>query len=191
MWPTPKNFAALPSQSIFPHARDRIVFTSRPARAAPFSREDSKYGPAGDVYVCPGGKTLITTGTRANDVRRCSIARARKKRGQAEDTSSRLVRSRFASGAAAQVALKGWTRRLACPWKRLRTLPGSALTRHGPPARVFAPHLGSTFRKARRPIGPLRARRGDILKPPFLISAVRILIAFWSPRQARIVISFD
>ena len=32
-----------------------------------FSREDFKYDPAGDVYVCPGGKTLTTTGTRVND----------------------------------------------------------------------------------------------------------------------------
>ena len=32
-----------------------------------FSREDFKHDPAGDVYVCPGGKTLTTTGTRVND----------------------------------------------------------------------------------------------------------------------------
>jgi transposase len=32
-----------------------------------FSREDFNYDPAGDVYVCPGGKTLTTTGTRVND----------------------------------------------------------------------------------------------------------------------------
>src|ERR1700716_3020708 len=32
-----------------------------------FSREDFNYDPAGDVYFCPGGKTLTTTGTRVND----------------------------------------------------------------------------------------------------------------------------
>jgi len=32
-----------------------------------FSREDFNYDPAGDVYVCPGGKTLTTTRTRVND----------------------------------------------------------------------------------------------------------------------------
>ncbi len=32
-----------------------------------FSREDFNYDPAGDVYVCPGGQTLTTTGTRVND----------------------------------------------------------------------------------------------------------------------------
>jgi transposase len=32
-----------------------------------FSREDFRYDPAGDVYLCPGGKTLTTTGTRVND----------------------------------------------------------------------------------------------------------------------------
>src|SRR6476619_2959520 len=32
-----------------------------------FSREDFKYDPTGDVYFCPGGKTLTTTGTRVND----------------------------------------------------------------------------------------------------------------------------
>src|SRR6187401_1870517 len=32
-----------------------------------FSREDFKYDHAGDVYRCPAGKTLTTTGTRVND----------------------------------------------------------------------------------------------------------------------------
>jgi transposase len=32
-----------------------------------FSREDFHYDPEHDVYLCPGGKTLTTTGTRVND----------------------------------------------------------------------------------------------------------------------------
>jgi transposase len=32
-----------------------------------FSREDFKYDPERDVYLCPGGKTLTTTGTPVND----------------------------------------------------------------------------------------------------------------------------
>jgi len=32
-----------------------------------FSREDFHYDPERDVYLCPGGKTLTTTGTRVND----------------------------------------------------------------------------------------------------------------------------
>jgi hypothetical protein len=32
-----------------------------------FSREDFNYDPANGVYICPGGKTLTTTGTRVND----------------------------------------------------------------------------------------------------------------------------
>jgi transposase len=32
-----------------------------------FSREDFKYDSTGDVYFCPAGKTLTTTGTRVND----------------------------------------------------------------------------------------------------------------------------
>ena len=31
------------------------------------SREDFRYDPERDVYLCPGGKTLTTTGTRVND----------------------------------------------------------------------------------------------------------------------------
>jgi hypothetical protein len=32
-----------------------------------FSRGKFRYDPASDVYHCPAGKTLITTGTLAND----------------------------------------------------------------------------------------------------------------------------
>jgi hypothetical protein len=43
------------------------VFDKSARKDGTFSREDFKYDPAGDVYVCPGGKTLTTTGTRVND----------------------------------------------------------------------------------------------------------------------------
>ena len=59
---------------IEPHV---TVFDKSARKDGTFSREDFKYEPAGDVYVCPGGKTLTTTGTRVKMVLRCSIARAR------------------------------------------------------------------------------------------------------------------
>jgi transposase len=49
---------------IEPHV---TVFDKSARKDGTFSREDFKYDPAGDVYVCPGGKTLNTTGTRVND----------------------------------------------------------------------------------------------------------------------------
>ena len=49
---------------IEPHV---TVFDKSARKDGIFSREDFTYDPAGDVYVCPGGKTLTTTGTRVND----------------------------------------------------------------------------------------------------------------------------
>jgi transposase len=49
---------------IEPHV---TVFDKSARKDGTFSREDFKYDPAGDVYVCPGGNTLTTTGTRVND----------------------------------------------------------------------------------------------------------------------------
>jgi len=49
---------------IEPHV---TVFDKSARKDGTFSREDFKYDAAGDVYVCPGGKTLTTTGTRVND----------------------------------------------------------------------------------------------------------------------------
>lgn len=49
---------------IEPHV---TVFDKSARKDGTFSREDFKYDPAGDVYICPGGKTLTTTGTRVND----------------------------------------------------------------------------------------------------------------------------
>jgi transposase len=49
---------------IEPHV---TVFDKSGRKDGTFSREDFSYDPAGDVYCCPGGKTLTTTGTLVND----------------------------------------------------------------------------------------------------------------------------
>jgi Transposase DDE domain len=49
---------------IEPHV---TVFDKSGRKDGTFSREDFSYDPGGDVYVCPGGKTLTTTGTLVND----------------------------------------------------------------------------------------------------------------------------
>jgi transposase len=49
---------------IEPHV---TVFDKSARKDGTFSREDFNYDPPGDVYFCPGGKTLTTTGTRVND----------------------------------------------------------------------------------------------------------------------------
>ena len=43
------------------------VFDKSGRKDGTFSRDDFSYEQAADVYVCPGGKTLTTTGTRVND----------------------------------------------------------------------------------------------------------------------------
>src|SRR3974390_2323378 len=43
------------------------VFDNSARKDGTFSREDFTYDHAGDVYICPGGKTLTTTGTLVND----------------------------------------------------------------------------------------------------------------------------
>src|SRR6201987_1220500 len=43
------------------------VFDKSARKDGSFSREDFSYDQANDVYICPGGKTLTTTGTRVND----------------------------------------------------------------------------------------------------------------------------
>jgi len=50
--------------SIEPHV---TVFDKSARKDGTFARDDFSYDPVGDVYVCPGGKTLTTTGTRVND----------------------------------------------------------------------------------------------------------------------------
>jgi hypothetical protein len=49
---------------IEPHV---TVFDKSARTDGTFSREDFIYDHAGDVYRCPGGKTLTTTGTLVND----------------------------------------------------------------------------------------------------------------------------
>jgi hypothetical protein len=49
---------------IEPHV---TVFDKSARNDGTFVLEDFNYDPAGDVYICPGGKTLTTTGTRVND----------------------------------------------------------------------------------------------------------------------------
>jgi transposase len=51
-------------RGIEPHV---TVFDKSARKDGTFAREDFSYDPAGDVYLCPGGKTLTTTGTRVND----------------------------------------------------------------------------------------------------------------------------
>jgi len=81
---TAKNFALHPSRllgdsaygsadmlgwlvdehGIEPHV---TVFDKSARKDGTFAREDFNYDPARDVYICPGGKTLTTTGTPVND----------------------------------------------------------------------------------------------------------------------------
>jgi hypothetical protein len=49
---------------IEPHV---TVFDKSARKDGTFSREDFTYDHSGDVYICPGGKTLTTTGTLVND----------------------------------------------------------------------------------------------------------------------------
>jgi transposase len=49
---------------IEPHV---TVFDKSARKDGTFAREDFKYDPAGDIYICPAGKMLTTTGTRVND----------------------------------------------------------------------------------------------------------------------------
>jgi hypothetical protein len=58
---------------IEPHV---TVFDKSARTDGTFSREDFIYDHAGDVYRCPAGKTLTTTGTPVNEMRRCSTVRA-------------------------------------------------------------------------------------------------------------------
>ena len=51
-------------QKIEPHIP---VFDKSHRKDGTFSRDDFSYDQAADIYVCPGGKTLTTTGTLVND----------------------------------------------------------------------------------------------------------------------------
>jgi len=52
------------AHGIEPHV---TVFDKSARKDGTFAREDFTYDAADDVYLCPGGKTLTTTGTRVND----------------------------------------------------------------------------------------------------------------------------
>jgi hypothetical protein len=49
---------------IEPHV---TVFDKSTRQDGTFSRDDFTYDHVGDVYSCPAGKTLTTTGSRVND----------------------------------------------------------------------------------------------------------------------------
>jgi transposase len=51
-------------RGIEPHV---TVFDKSARKDDTFAREDFNYDPAGDVYICPDGKALTTTGTLVND----------------------------------------------------------------------------------------------------------------------------
>ena len=51
-------------RGIEPHV---TVFDKSARKDGTFAREDFDYDPADNVYICPGRKTLTTTGTRVND----------------------------------------------------------------------------------------------------------------------------
>jgi hypothetical protein len=51
-------------QGIEPHV---TVFDKSARSDGTFSRDDFTYDHDRDIYVCPGGRTLTTTGTRVND----------------------------------------------------------------------------------------------------------------------------
>jgi hypothetical protein len=51
-------------RNIEPHV---TVFDKSARKDGTFSRDDFHYDPERDVYVCPGGNMLTTTGTRVND----------------------------------------------------------------------------------------------------------------------------
>jgi hypothetical protein len=58
---------------IEPHA---TVFDKSARQDGAFSRDDFTYDHDGDVYYCPGGKILTTTGSRINMERRYVTASA-------------------------------------------------------------------------------------------------------------------
>ena len=57
---------------IEPHV---TVFDKSARKDGTFSREDFTYDPAGDIYFCPGGKTLTTTGTLRERWRDAALSR--------------------------------------------------------------------------------------------------------------------
>ena len=69
-----------------------------------FSRSDFRYDPTSDVYHCPGGKTLTTTGTLVNEGPRCSIWRGSMIAMAANSNRYAARRSRFAGSRATSMS---------------------------------------------------------------------------------------
>jgi len=125
-------------RGIEPHV---TVFDKSARKDGTFSREDFKYDPAGDVYLCPGGKTLTTTGTRVND-NATLLYRASK-----ADCQSCTLKSR------------------CCPKTPVRRVPRSIHEGARDMARAIAKSFeGSVSRRLRKKVEMLFAHLKRILK---------------------------
>jgi transposase len=125
-------------RGIEPHV---TVFDKSVRKDGTFSREDFKYDPAGDVYLCPGGKMLTTTGTRVNDGATL-LYRASK-----ADCQSCTLKSR------------------CCPKTSVRRVPRSIHEAARDMARAIAKSFeGSVSRRLRKKVEMLFAHLKRILK---------------------------
>jgi transposase len=125
-------------RGIEPHV---TVFDKSARKDGTFSRENFKYDPAGDVYLCPGGKTLTTTGTRVND-NATLLYRASK-----ADCQSCTLKSR------------------CCPKTPVRRVPRSIHEGARDMARAIAKSFeGSVSRRLRKKVEMLFAHLKRILK---------------------------
>jgi IS5 family transposase len=125
-------------RGIEPHV---TVFDKSVRKDGTFSREDFKYDPAGDGYLCPGGKTLTTTGTRVNDGATL-LYRASK-----ADCQSCTLKSR------------------CCPKTSVRRIPRSIHEGARDVARAIAKSFeGSVSRRLRKKVEMLFAHLKRILK---------------------------
>src|SRR3974377_1951346 len=125
-------------QGIEPHV---TVFDKSARKDGTFSREDFSYDQADDVYICPGGKTLATTGTRVNDGETL-LYRASK-----ADCDVCALRPR------------------CCPNTPARKVPRSIHERARDMARAIAKSwVGRASRRLRKKVEMLLANRKSILK---------------------------
>jgi transposase len=125
-------------RGIEPHV---TVFDKSARKDGTFSREDFSYEQASDVYICPSGKTLTTTGTRVNDGDTL-LYRAAK-----ADCDACALRSR------------------CCPNTPARKVPRSIYEHARDRAREIAKSpLGRTSRRLRKKVEMLFAHLKRILK---------------------------
>src|SRR3984885_5012366 len=125
-------------RGIEPHV---TVFDKSARKDGTFSREDFRYDQIKDVYICPGGKTLTTTGTRVNDGDTL-LYRAAK-----ADCDACALRSR------------------CCPNTPARKVPRSIYEHARDRAREIAKSpLGRTSRRLRKKVEMLFAHLKRILK---------------------------